>query len=190
MSRKKILAISGSTRKNSSSEAILEFITDEFNNLLEVNIFNGIDKLPHFNPDLDNENPPVEVLDLRKKIDLADGIIFCTPEYVFSLPGSFKNAIDWNVSTTVFSNKPVAIIIAAASGDKAFESLDLILTTIESRIAEDSKLLIKGAKSKIGRNGKITDEDTSDKIKTVVESLIKSIDEKESVPTKYSSTNW
>ena len=187
MDKKKILAISGSTRKKSSSETILKFISDIFKDRIEVEPFDGIDKLPHFNPDLDNENPPVEIVEFREKIELADGVLFCTPEYVFSLPGSLKNAIDWNVSTTVFSNKPVSIIVAAASGEKAFESLYLILTTIESRITEDSKLLIQGVKGKIGRNGEILDEDTAHKIKSVVESLMKSIEEKDAVPTKYRS---
>jgi chromate reductase, NAD(P)H dehydrogenase (quinone) len=187
LDKKKILGISGSTRKNSSSETILKFISDSFIDSVDLEIFDGIDKLPHFNPDLDNENPPVEVVEFRKKIERADGIIFCTPEYVFSLPGSLKNAIDWNVSTTVFSNKAIAIIVAAASGEKAFESLQLILTTIESRIAEESKLLIQGVKGKIGINGEIIDVDTAKKITAVIESLIRSIDEKNGIPTKYIS---
>lgn len=185
--RKKILAISGSTKKNSSNNAILEYISEAYKELLEVKIYDALDKLPHFNPDLDNGNLPSVITDLRNHIQAADGIIICTPEYVFSLPGSLKNAIEWNVSATVFSNKPVAIIVAAASGEKAFESLDLIMTTIESRIAKDSKLLIKGVKSKIGMNGEIKDQHTSDKIKTLVASLIHSIEEENQQPTKYSS---
>lgn len=148
INKTKILAISGSTRKNSSNGAILNFIAEQYKEVLDVEIFDKIDKLPHFNPDLDNENPPNEIVDFRNLIQSADGVLVCTPEYVFSLPGSLKNTIDWNVSTTIFSNKPVAIIVAAASGEKALESLGLIMTTIESKIS--SKLLIQGAKGKIG----------------------------------------
>jgi len=100
--KKKILAISGSTKKNSSNNSILEFISESYKELLEVKIYDDIDKLPHFNPDLDNESLPSIITDLRNHIQSADGIIICTPEYVFSLPGSLKNAIEWNVSTTVF----------------------------------------------------------------------------------------
>lgn len=96
-----------------------------------------------------------------------------------------KNAIEWTVSTTVFSNKPVALIIASASGEKAFESLQLILTTIEARIAENSKLLIQGAKGKVGENGVIQGRETRDKINSLVKSFIKSIEEEDAVPTKY-----
>lgn len=175
--KKKIFAISGSTRKNSSNERMLKAIAALYKDTLDVEIYDGIDALPHFNPDLDNEHLPPIVQDFRERIRLSDGVIICTPEYVFSLPGSLKNAIEWNVSTTVFSNKPVAMIVASASGEKAFESLYLVMTTIESKIASKSKLLIKGAKGKIGMNGEITDQNALDNIKVLVASLIQSIDE-------------
>lgn len=173
--KKKILAISGSTKMNSSCKSILQFISRTYSEILEIDMYNGIDKLPHFNPDLDNENPPEIIKDLRNRIHAAHGVIMCTPEYVFSLPGSLKNLIEWNVSTTVFSKKPMAIIVAAASGEKAMESLELIMTTIESKIEKGSTLLIRGAKGKIGFEGEIKDADTSEKIKAVVESFMSSI---------------
>lgn len=174
---KKILAISGSTRKYSSNRSILEHIRKSYKDILKLEIFDGIDKLPHFNPDLGNDNTPQVVKDFREKIRMADAVIICTPEYVFSLPGSLKNAIEWNVSTTVFSDKPVAIIVASASGEKAFESLDLVMTTIESRIVEKSKLLIQGAKGKIGQNGEIVEEHITQQIDILVDSVINSIKE-------------
>ncbi|MEQ9307269.1 MAG: NADPH-dependent FMN reductase [Marinoscillum sp.] len=172
---KKVLAISGSTRKNASSHLILKVIQQEFKDQLSIDMYSAIDRLPHFNPDLDNENPPKEILDLRSKLIAADGVIFCTPEYVFSLPGSLKNAIEWNVSTTILSQKPVAIIVAAASGEKAFESLDLILNTLEARIAHASKLLIKGVKGKFN-NGNLTDTLTFESLKSVMNSLIQEME--------------
>lgn len=179
---KKIFAISGSTRKNSTNEKILRYIAEIYQEDLAIEIFDGIDKLPHFIP---GENPPAEVKEFRGKIQSADGVLFCTPEYVFSLPGSLKNAIEWTVSTTVFSNKPVAFIVASASGEKAFESLRLILTTIEARISENSTLLIQGAKGKMDENGHISDQFTRENIGNMVESFIKSIEEEDAVPTKY-----
>ena len=185
--RNKILAISGSTKRPSSNESILKFIAASFQDQLEVEIYPGIEQLPHFNPDVDREDPPVVVQDFRRQIEAADGVIICTPEYVFSLPGSLKNAIEWTVSTTLFSNKPVAIIVAAASGEKAFESLDLIMTTIEARIAEGARLLIRGVKGKVQPEGVIHDPTTARSIRAVVESLLHSIAEEHSVPTKYQS---
>lgn len=172
--KKKILGISGSTKLNSTNSFILKHLGELFNDELELHIFNGIDKLPHFNPDLDRENLPVEVKEFRELIEKSDGVLFCTPEYVFSLPGSLKNAIEWNVSATVFSNKPVAIIVAAASGEKAYESLSLILTTIEAVLPEKSKLLIQGAKGKVDNEG-IKDATLRKEIEEIITSLKKSI---------------
>ncbi|WP_157494147.1 NADPH-dependent FMN reductase [Fulvivirga imtechensis] len=183
--KKRVLAISGSTKKNSTNEIILRKAAALAEGVVDVELFDGIDKLPHFNPDQDGETPPAVVQKFRNSIAKADGVLICTPEYVFSLPGSLKNAIEWTVSTTVFSNKPVAIIVAAASGEKAFEALDLIITTIEGRIDEGSKLLIKGARGKIGRDGEIQDDDTLARIKNVMGSLIAAMEAEHAIPTKY-----
>lgn len=182
--RKKILAISGSTRKNSSNEAILRHIAESYGDLLEVEIYDGIDKLPHFNPDLDNNEPPADVVDFRNHIECADGVIICTPEYVFSLPGSLKNAREWSVSTMLFDDKPAAIIVASASGEKAFESLTLVLKTIGAKITDNMRLLIKGAKGKIGGDGEVTDQGTVYGIDVLVRSFIYAIDEKEGLVKK------
>ena len=127
---------------------------------------------------------PREVTEFRQKIDMADGVLICTPEYVFSLPGSLKNAIEWTVATTIFSKKPVAIIVAAASGEKALESLDLIMTTLETVLPKDSKLLVKGARGKIAE-GKICDEEVLKKISIVINSLITTINDADKTPSKY-----
>ncbi|MPR37027.1 NADPH-dependent FMN reductase [Salmonirosea aquatica] len=174
--KKRILAISGSTRRNSSNELILKFIGQHYADVLEVELYEGIDLLPHFNPDLVKENPPAVVIEFREKIQAADGILICTPEYVFSLPGSMKNALEWTVSTTVFSDKPTAFIVASASGAEAFQSLNLILTTIQAKIALDSRLLIQGVKGKVGPLGQINDSATRQGIDTLVNSLLNSID--------------
>lgn len=179
--RKKVLAISGSTRKNSTNEKILKVIEELYEDRLDVDIYDGVDSIPHFNPDLDKEDPPEIVKDFRTRIQSSDGVIFCTPEYVFSLPGSLKNAIEWTVSTTVFTDKPVAIIVASASGAKAFESLSLVMETLQSNISEQSKLLINGAKGKVGQDGEITDPETLEKIEHLVRSFIKSMDKAEPV---------
>lgn len=183
MRKLKVLAISGSTRKNSSNENILKGIEAIYSDQIEMTLFDGVDKLPHFNPDIDNDNLPSVVDSFRKQIGEADGVVFCTPEYVFSIPGSLKNAIEWNVSTTLFSSKPVAIIVASASGEKTFESLKLVMTTIEATIGPRSTLLIKGAKGKV-RNGIIQEETLSD-LKILMDDFIGVMKNPKNKPTKY-----
>ncbi|MCD0471713.1 NADPH-dependent FMN reductase [Flavobacterium sp. JAS] len=156
----KILAITGSTRKNSSNYKILKYISEKIKTEFEVEFFEDLANIPHFNPDLDNENLPKEVEDFRNKITAADGIIICTPEYVFSLPGSLKNALEWCVSTTVFSNKKTGLITASASGEMGHEQLILIMKTLEAKFDDSTKLLIQGVRGKINDEGKIINEET------------------------------
>jgi NAD(P)H-dependent FMN reductase len=109
------------------------------------------------------------------KIEEASGVVICTPEYVFSLPGTLKNALDWTVSTTVFSDKPVAIITASSSGKKAHESLELVMKTLGAKIGQKSKLLIQGVRSKINSEGKISDEATWKEIKELCDSFVETM---------------
>ncbi len=173
---RKILAISGSTRRNSANLRILHAIADQMVASWEVEFYNEIAELPHFNPDLDQEVPPAPVESLRRKIQEADGVIICTPEYVFSLPGTLKNALEWTVSTTVFSDKPLALIVASGLGEKAYESLILIMNTLGAKIGEHSTLLIDGARSKLNAQGHISDENTLQAIEQLIHSFAKTIE--------------
>ncbi|SFD64365.1 NADPH-dependent FMN reductase [Flavobacterium phragmitis] len=138
----KILAITGSTRSNSSNFKILQYISNHLKAEFEVEIFENIASLPHFNPDLDTENPPQEIISFRNKIEQSDGVLICTPEYVFSLPGSLKNALEWCVSTTIFSDKKTGLITASASGEMGHEQLLLIMKTLEARFDDRTQFLI------------------------------------------------
>lgn len=175
----KILAISGSTRKNSTNEYILKAIAELYPDKMDVTIYTQLDELPYFNPDLVKEEgmTPETVKKFYRMIENADGVLICTPEYVFSLPGVLKNALEWTVSTTLFSYKPFAFIIASASGEKAFESLDLIMKTLlQKPVDDDRKLLIKGGRGKINEAGEIMDKQTETEIKHVINNLIKQIE--------------
>ena len=174
----KILAISGSTKPNSSNERILKHIADHYKDELSLKIYEGIDKLPHFIPGIADEFLPKAVVDFQNQIKQADALLFCTPEYVFSLPGSLKNAIEWNVATTLLSKKPTGIIIAAASGEKALESLILILTTLECDIRSEGKVLIQGVKGKVDEQRGIIDQKAIADIDQLVKDLLTTISEK------------
>ncbi|MEO8147514.1 MAG: NADPH-dependent FMN reductase [Bacteroidia bacterium] len=175
MIKKKVLAICGSTRANSSNQQIIKAIAKLAEADLEIEIYNGLERLPYFNPDLDNEHVSDVVTEFRNKITSSDGVLFYTPEYVFSLPGSLKNAIEWTVSTTVFSQKPVAIITASSLGEKTHESLQLILKTIDAKFDDESQLLISGVKTKVNNNAEIIDAKTLEKIKVLIEAFIKAM---------------
>lgn len=188
MKKRNILAISGSTRKRSTNEAILKVIAALYKDALDIHYYDAIDQLPHFNPDLDNEAVAPSVKDFRKLVEEAEGVIICTPEYVFSLPGALKNALEWTVSTTVFSHKPFAFIIASAHGEKAFEALDLVMSTLlQNKIPEKSKLLIKGGRGKISKEGQIADPEVLREIRAVMNSLMYTIENSNSADNILSS---
>ena len=173
--KKKILAISGSIRKNSSNESILQTIKDVYSETLDIQLYHGIAELPHFNPDPDIEEIPLSVITFRELVDQADGVIICSPEYVFSLPAVLKNALEWTVATIVFSDKPVALIIASGLGEKALEQLILIMKTLQAKIGESATLILQGARSKINSYGKITDPKAIDEIDKLIHSFMSTI---------------
>jgi NAD(P)H-dependent FMN reductase len=172
---KKIMAIIGSLSSRSSNRTIVEHVADISSERLSIEIYDGVRYLPQFNPDLDDD-PPAEVVDLRRRIREADGVLISTPEYVFAVPGSLKNALDWTVSTADFREKPVMLIVASLSGEKAYESLLLTLKTIEARIDDGCSLLISHVKAKIKPDGTISDEQTLAKLNNLVNSFIRSIE--------------
>lgn len=171
MSRKKVLAISGSTRSGSVNTLILQALADMYRTQLEMDFF-SIDRLPHFNPDLDKEPLPAGVTAFRNMIDGSDGILICTPEYVFSLPGSFKNAIEWTISTTLFTGKPAALITASSSGLKAKEALENLMGVAGVVLPDPGSLLIQAPKNKISDDGRITDPVTGAELKKLMDAFI------------------
>ena len=167
----KILAISGSTRKASSNLNLIKAIADLTSEYFAIHIFDGLSELPHFNPDLDNENVPYQVSDFRRQLRQADGVLICTPEYAIGVPGTLKNAIDWTVSSMDFSHKPVALITASLSGEKAHNSLLGTLLILEAKMTTDTQLLISFVKTKVSSEGKIIDTETLNSINKLTQSL-------------------
>ena len=161
MSKKKnIFVIIGSASNNSANEKLIDNFAKATKDFFTLTIFKDLKKLPHFDPDLSADNSPEEIIAFRNNVEKADGIIICTPEYIFSIPSGLKNAIEWCVSTTVFSDKPVGLITASASGEKGHEELQLIMKTVMTKFTPETTLMIQGIKGKIDGNGKITDKKT------------------------------
>lgn len=174
---KKIIAICGSTRQSSVNLNLINAIIGLYKNQFSIVVFQNIATLPHFNPDLDNDKPPKEIVSFRAQLNEADGILICTPEYAMGIPGSMKNAIDWVVSSMEFSGKPTALITAGLSGTKAHFALLETLKIIEADIPESSQLIISFAKTKVNDDG-ISDPITLQQVMLVMTSLIENIIQK------------
>ncbi|RQO69367.1 flavoprotein [Pedobacter sp. KBW01] len=166
---KKIFAICGSTKTASTNLLFIAAIAQLLGAEYEVTTLNSIADLPHFNPDSDTMHPPQQVEQLRKSMSQADGILISTPEYAMGLPGSLKNVMDWTVSSSSFSRKPVLAIVASSQGEKAYQSLIDILTVIE---AEVYPLLIPYAKTKINQEATISDAETLAALKSTLDQFV------------------
>lgn len=92
-------------------------------------------------------------------------------KYGNGVPGVLKNALDWLVSTTVFMNKPTAVISASPSpmgGDKAHASLLLTLTMINAKIVDRAALIIPYITMKMNKAGTITDSELKQELLSVL----------------------
>ncbi|UKB83210.1 NAD(P)H-dependent oxidoreductase [Chryseobacterium sp. MEBOG06] len=169
----RIVVIIGSASKNSSNQRLIEQVLEK-NADADFQIYNDLSVLPHFDTELTDLNTPEEVLKIREDIQHSAGIIFSTPEYIFSIPGRLKNLLEWCVSTTVFSEKPVAVITASASGEKGHEELLLIVKTLGAKTDDKHQLLIKGIKGKFDSNG-LLESDTFAKVEKLVTDFTSSV---------------
>lgn len=169
----KILAISGSLRSTSSNTAIIKAIGNMLPAKVEYIIYDGLATLPHFN---DIDGSPQTVVDWRKQIADADAVLFCTPEYAFGVPGTLKNALDWTVASGELTNKPVALITAATSGEKAHAALLNIFTALSVNIPECAALLIQFVRSKLNSEGSITDVKTLELVQHAIAALIAAVE--------------
>lgn len=140
---------------------------------VEVVLYEGLGSLPHFNPGLDDENSSEAVKDFRAKVASSDGVILCTPEYAFGIPGSLKNALDWTVSSGDFTNKPVAVITASLNGEKAHASLLQVLGALSSKVEEQATLLIPFIRTKLNEQGEVSDQQTLTSLQSVLGSFLK-----------------
>ena len=134
----RILLVSGSTRAGSTNTAVLRTAPAVAPEGVTTVLYEGLADLPAFNPDDDSEPLPPSVADLRRQIDVADAVLFCTPEYAGALPGSFKNLLDWTVGGGDVYGKPVAWInvssvAAPTGGADAHASLAKVLGYLGAR---------------------------------------------------------
>jgi chromate reductase, NAD(P)H dehydrogenase (quinone) len=133
----KLLAISGSARRESINTALLLALKAAAPEGVELSVFHRLDTLPVFSPDLEGQRTPVEVLKFLGIVSDCDGILIASPEYVRAIPGGLKNAIDWMVSRFEVIGKPIALAHASHRGDDMLGSLRLVLSTVSDGFLGD-----------------------------------------------------
>ena len=162
-----VFAMSGSLREGSSNTEILNLLRPLFPKNTELLIYPGIGKLPHYNPDMDQDNEPHAVKEMRGMIARSNMVIISTPEYAHGIPGSLKNALDWCVSTTVLENKPIGLIFGSTSLSLfAQDALVEVLKTMNGNVVPDAVINIPGIRAKM------EDNSINDELKKFVDNLL------------------
>jgi chromate reductase, NAD(P)H dehydrogenase (quinone) len=112
----KVLAISGSLRRDSHNTALLRAAAELVPPPVELEIFDGLKAVEPYDEDDDRGARPAGARRLREAIDSADAVLIATPEYNSSIPGQLKNAIDWAsrpLRDNALWGKPVAVVGAS-----------------------------------------------------------------------------
>ena len=162
----KIIGIAGSLRKASFNAALLRAAADLVPAGTELEIA-SIAGIPLYDGDVETEQGiPAAVATLKDRVAAADGLLLVTPEYNNSIPGVFKNAVDWLSRPTqdiprVFGDKPVATIGATPgmAGTRLSQAAWLpVLRLLGTRPWFGKQLYVAGAGKVFDSHGKLTDE--------------------------------
>jgi NAD(P)H-dependent FMN reductase len=135
----KVLALCGSLRRASMNAALLRTTARVAPARTAIELFDGLNALPLFNPDLEAALPAA-VARLHRAVDGCDGLLIASPEYAHGVSGVLKNALDWLVSFEGFVHKPVAIFNASPRSVHADAALREILVTMSARLVASACL--------------------------------------------------
>jgi NAD(P)H-dependent FMN reductase len=170
----RILGISGSLRAASSNARLLRAIAALAPAGWMFTFFDQeIGRLPHFSPDLDLEGAraPESVAEFRALIRASDGVLISCPEYAHGVPGAFKNALDWLVSSGELSAKPVALLMASPSGaEYARAALTPTLEVLEADLVFSASLVFAAAQH-LDASGRLIDTELVDAVERSLAAL-------------------
>jgi NAD(P)H-dependent FMN reductase len=128
----KVLAISGSLQAQSRNLALLTTAARVAPPGVDLELFDGIRDLPHFNPDTEANAVPDSVLRWRQALAGSDAVLIACPEYGFSLPGALKNAIDWVIGSGELEGKVVAMTAAVPGPERGRRGLQALRETLSA----------------------------------------------------------
>lgn len=155
-----VVLVSGSTRAGSTNTAALRTAAELVVPGVVATLWARLVDVPAFVPD-DGAEPPAVVAELRHLIDEADAVVFCTPEYAGTLPGSLKNAVDWLVGSGELYRKPVAWINVGAPGrgGGAEATLATVLAYVDADVIAKACIRIPVGRNLVGPDGVVDDAD-------------------------------
>jgi chromate reductase, NAD(P)H dehydrogenase (quinone) len=164
MSSRHVLLISGSLRAGSTNTALLRTARLVAPPEITAVLYDGLTRLPHFNPD--DDRPPLHpaVAELRAAIRASGAVLFCTPEYAGALPGSLKNLLEWTIGDdqpgSIYEKRVAWVNVSAAptGAADAHESLRKVLGYAHAAVVEAACAAIPVTRGDV-RDGFIADPD-------------------------------
>lgn len=162
-----ILALSGSIREDSLTMKLLKAFGERAPQGIDFRVAD-IGQLPMYNQDLELPEPDF-LLNWKKQIKLADGILIITPEYNRSFPPVLKNALDWASRPQAvpghgaWGGKPAAIAGMTPYTLGAFGAvhhLRQVLTFLNMPTMQQPEFYLSQAGEKFDINGILTDANT------------------------------
>jgi chromate reductase len=157
----KLVAFCGSLRKASFNRMALQVFAERVPAGTTVETIE-IGDWPLYDADLQAQGFPDKVQAAQKAMLAADGIVFASPEYNYSVSGVLKNAIDWlsRMTPQPFAGKPMAVF--GASGGplgtaRAQYHLRQMMIFLDGRMINKPEVMIGAAQTKFV-DGKFTDE--------------------------------
>jgi len=178
----KILGIAGSLRRGSFNAALLRAATELMpaGSSLDTGT---IQDIPLYDFDLEQKGIPQAVARLKEQIVAADGLLLVTPEYNNSIPGVFKNAIDWlsrppSDAPRIFGGRAVTLIGASPGnfGTLSAQRAWLpVLRTLRTRPWFGAPLYVSGAAKVFDESGRLTDEGVRRRLAELLEGFVQSI---------------
>lgn len=175
----RLLAISGSLRRESHCTAVLRSLAPLLPATATIELF-ALNDIPMYNADLDGDSPPAAVVQLKQAIAQADGLVICSPEYNYGMPGVLKNAIDW-ASRPGFASplkgKPALVMTASpgtAGGVRAQAQIRDALAATLARPVVRQHVAIAGVATRM-RDGRLVDEATLGFVQAALADLLEEI---------------
>ena len=172
----RILGIAGSLRRKSYNRAALRAAQQLAPEDAVIDIFE-LDGIPVFSED-DERQPPVKIVELKKRIREADAILFVTPEYNYSIPGGLKNAIDWAsrpYGDNAWNGKPVAVMGASLGmlgTARAQYHPRQVFVFLNMLAINQPEVMIANAGQNFDAEGNLTNETTKNSIRQLLANLV------------------
>ena len=139
------------------------------------NCLKPIRGIPLYDGDVEaKDGIPVRVAELKDRIASADGLLLVTQEYNNSIPGVFKNAIDWLTRPPadiprVFAGRPVGLIGASPGRFGTVLSQNAwipVLRTLGTRPWFGEVLYVGGAGKVFDESGSMIDDATRARVRS------------------------